>query len=233
MSISWPGEAVGARLREVREDLGVVRLDEGALPERPRLGAGGELALLLLGGLALIAVDAEERGHERVALRLGLLGQELAHLLAQEVVLELDEVRREPARLDLGGERARHCVARFVLGEHADAGATRRVPGEREQRHEDPGILRAGGEGGEEEPARVHPHAGGALGPEGDEPDAPLGQIARESEDLEGGGREVQGDGQGQHRPVVDAERPPEVVARPHLEGGLPFAKSRCSGRRR
>jgi len=51
---------IGPALREVGEDLGVARLDEGALPERPRLGAGGELALRVLRFLAQVTVEVRK-----------------------------------------------------------------------------------------------------------------------------------------------------------------------------
>src|SRR4029434_4958933 len=59
-----PLVAVRARLREVREHLGVARLDEGAFPQGTRLAAGGELALGLFRGLALVAGDPETGGDE-------------------------------------------------------------------------------------------------------------------------------------------------------------------------
>ena len=82
-----PLVAVGARLREVREHLGVARLHEGPLPQGSRLAAGGELALGLLRGLALLAVDPEKGGNDLGGARVGLLGKELRHLLPEELLL--------------------------------------------------------------------------------------------------------------------------------------------------
>src|SRR5207247_10943403 len=57
---------VGARLREVGEDLRVPRLGERPLPERRLRGPGADLALRRLRLLALLAVDDEEGVQQRL-----------------------------------------------------------------------------------------------------------------------------------------------------------------------
>src|SRR5207245_2572188 len=121
---------VGARLREVGEDLRVPRLGERPLPERRLRGLGADLALRRLRLLALLAVDDEEAVEQR--LRGRPLRQQLGDLGPQERFAELDGVAREGARLQLAGYAARGHVAGLVARGDGDRRAGRVVVRQRD-----------------------------------------------------------------------------------------------------
>src|SRR5262249_40365303 len=99
----------GPALREVGEDLGVARLAEGALPERPRLGAGASwrfVSSAFLRRSRLTVRKAARReliGRDRAA-----LGQEVRQLGREELLCQLDGAGGEPSRLELRRERPLH-----------------------------------------------------------------------------------------------------------------------------
>jgi len=97
-------EAVAPCLGEVGEDLRVPGLEEGALPERLRLGLGRDDALGLLGLAALVAVDDEERLKQLIGRDAPSLGQQLRELSLDELLLDVDAVPREFPRPDLAGD---------------------------------------------------------------------------------------------------------------------------------
>ena len=219
--------AVRARLREIGEDLGVARLEEDAVPERPRLRLGRQRALGLLGLLATVAVDGEKGLEELVARdHPAALGQELGKLALQEVVLHVDHVAPEAPALDLDGDVARGGVARLVLGNGGDGRSHLVVPGEGDDGDVEIGVGRPRGIRAERQGTDAHRHSGGASRAHDDEPAAALGPVARGRDDLDGGRREVEGDGYGGHGLVVHANGPPEAVAGAHLEHGAAFAQA-------
>src|SRR5207249_2176183 len=76
--------------------------------------------------------------------------------------------------------------------------------------------------------------AHGAGHPERDEPGATGRQIAGGGEQLDLRRREIDRDRVAGDRAILAPERPPEVVARPHLEGGVALAEpERAAARRR
>jgi hypothetical protein len=99
------------------------------------------------------------------------------------------------------------------------------VPREREQRDARAALGGAPREARERERAGRQRRARGARHAEGDEP-APAGRdVPRRGEELDLRGRHIHGDRIGGDGAVVHAERTPEVVARPHLEGGGALAE--------
>jgi hypothetical protein len=86
-------------------------------------------------------------------------------------------------------------------------------------------ILRAVGERWEHQRARGDVGAHGAGHPERDEPGAAGRQIPGGAEQLDLRRREVDRDRVAGDRAVLAPERPPEVVARPQLEGGVALAE--------
>jgi hypothetical protein len=137
--------AIGSRLGEIGKDLGVAGLDEGAVPQGTRLRLGAERPLGLLRLLAPVAVDGEEGG-EQLGLRNGApaLGQELGQLALEEVVLDLDGIGLEAARLHLDGHGPRGGVSRLVLGYRGE-GRPLIVPGEGDEVDEEIGLRGSAG----------------------------------------------------------------------------------------
>src|SRR5438093_42850 len=217
------GIDVGAQLGEVREHLGVPRLDERPLPERLVGRGGADLPFRLLGPAPKIAVDDQKAVGERLARR--ALGQELRDLGLEERVLDLDRVAGKLARADLGWNATRRGVAGFVG--RADRQRDRRVevPRERDQRDARAAIFRAVGERREHQRTGADVGAHGAGHPEPDGPGAPGRQIAGGGEQLDLRRREIDRDRVAGDRAILAPERPPEVVARPHLEGGVALAE--------
>src|SRR5439155_508496 len=220
--------AVRARLREIGEDLGVARLEEDAVPERPRLRLGRQRALGLLGLLATVAVDGEKGLEELVARdHPAALGQELGKLALQEVFLHVDHVAPEAPALDLDGDVARGGVARLVLGDGGDGRPHLVVPGEGDDGDVEIGVGRPRGIRPERQGTDAHRHSGGASRAHDHEPAAALGPVARGRDDLDGERREVEGDGYGGRGPVADANGPAEAGAGAHLEHGAAIAQAR------
>ena len=154
----------------------------------------GDLALGLLGRLALVPVDDEE-GRDLLLGRNGRsLGQELGELGGEEPVGDLDGARGEAARLELGGQGARHGIAGLVLGPGGDRRRVGKIPGQGEERDGEAALGRPDGVGREEVGADLDADPRRALGAQRGEAAAALVQVVRGAEHLERRRRELDRD---------------------------------------
>ena len=215
---------VRARLGEVREDLGVAGLHEGAFPQGNVGGLGADLTFRHLRLLALLAIDHEERIEHR--LRRRALRQQLGHLRLQERLADLDGVAWEGARLELAGDRARGNVAGLVPRGHGDGRARSVIVRQRDERHAHAFVRRAVGERRERARADGDVGALGIAHAERDELDAAGRHVSRGREHVELGRREIDGRGHARDRPLRATVRSPEVVVRPDLDNRRALAQS-------
>ena len=213
---------VGAHLGEVREDLRVAGLDEGALPQRVGRRPEGGAPLLLLGLPAEVAVDQEEAVEQR--LRGRALRQELRDLGLEEALREADPVAAKVPGPNLGRDAARRGVARLIVGGHRERGARPEVPGEPDERHAGTAVSRRKAREGE----GARSHLGGIAAPqaEHDDPAAALRHVLGRRQDVDRRRREVDRDRDRRRGGVGPPERTPIVIARPDLERRRPFPEA-------